>query len=90
MKQRMWSPISASLIYGKRDAILVDTFFTVNQADALVDWIAASGKNLTTIYITHGHGDHLFGIGAATLFLSGRTTGGPFVSLHGITTLNTS
>ncbi|MGA7007917.1 MAG: MBL fold metallo-hydrolase, partial [Nitrososphaeraceae archaeon] len=30
----------------------------------LVDWVAASGKNLTTIYITHGHGDHWFGIGA--------------------------
>ena len=24
---------------------------------------AASGKNLTTIYITHGHGDHWFGVG---------------------------
>ncbi|MGB6532478.1 MAG: MBL fold metallo-hydrolase [Candidatus Nitrosopolaris sp.] len=22
------------------------------------------GKNLTTIYVTHGHGDHFFGIGA--------------------------
>ena len=29
----------------------------------LADWVAASGKNLTTIYITHGHGDHWFGIG---------------------------
>jgi glyoxylase-like metal-dependent hydrolase (beta-lactamase superfamily II) len=37
---------------------------TVKQADALVDWVAARGKNLTTIYITHGHGDHWFGIGA--------------------------
>ena len=37
---------------------------TVKQADALVDWVAASGKNLTTIYITHCHGDHFFGIGA--------------------------
>ena len=37
---------------------------TVKQADALVDWVAATGKNLTTIYITHGHGDHWFGIGA--------------------------
>jgi len=26
-----------------------------------VDWVAASGKNLTTIYATHGHGDHFFG-----------------------------
>jgi len=29
-----------------------------------MEWIVASGKNLTTIYITHGHGDHWFGIGA--------------------------
>jgi glyoxylase-like metal-dependent hydrolase (beta-lactamase superfamily II) len=62
--QGMWSPISSTLIYGKRDAVLVDAFITIEQADALVDWIAASGKNLTTIYVTHGHGDHFFGIGA--------------------------
>jgi ribonuclease BN (tRNA processing enzyme) len=29
-----------------------------------VESIAVSGKNLATIYITHGHGDHFFGIGA--------------------------
>lgn len=63
-KQQMWSPISSTLIYGKRDAVLVDAPITVEQADALVDWVAASGKNLTTIYVTHGHGDHFFGIGA--------------------------
>ena len=60
-KQRMWSPISSTLISGKRDAVLVDAFITVEQAGALVDWVAASGKNLTTIYATHGHGDHFFG-----------------------------
>ena len=32
---------------GKRDAVLVDTFITVEQADILVNWVAASGKNLT-------------------------------------------
>jgi glyoxylase-like metal-dependent hydrolase (beta-lactamase superfamily II) len=63
-KQLMWSPISSTLISGKRDAVLVDTFITVEQADILADWVAASGKNLTTIYVTHGHGDHFFGIGA--------------------------
>jgi len=63
-KQLMWSPISSTLISGRRDAVLVDTFITVEQADILVDWVAASGKNLTTIYVTHGHGDHFFGIGA--------------------------
>jgi glyoxylase-like metal-dependent hydrolase (beta-lactamase superfamily II) len=63
-EQWMWVPTSATLIYGERDAVLVDAFLTVEQAHAAVEWIAASGKNLTTIYITHGHGDHFFGIGA--------------------------
>jgi glyoxylase-like metal-dependent hydrolase (beta-lactamase superfamily II) len=63
-KQGMWSPISSTLIYGKRDAVLVDAFITVEQAYALVDWVEASGKNLTTIYATHGRGDHFFGVGA--------------------------
>lgn len=58
---RMWSPTSSILIYGERDAILVDTFTTVVQATALADWVKKSGKNLTTIYNTHGHGDHFFG-----------------------------
>jgi len=60
----MWVPTSATLIYGERDAVLVDAFLTVEQAHAAVEWIAASGKNLTTIYVTLGHGDHFFGIGA--------------------------
>jgi glyoxylase-like metal-dependent hydrolase (beta-lactamase superfamily II) len=60
-KQRLWSPMSSTLIYGNRDAVLVDAFITVEQANALADWVAANGKNLTTIYATHGHGDHFFG-----------------------------
>ena len=56
-----WSPISSTLISGKRDAVLVDTAITVDQNQKLVDWIAHSGKNLTAIYATHGHGDHFFG-----------------------------
>ncbi|HWY02932.1 MAG TPA: MBL fold metallo-hydrolase [Candidatus Acidoferrum sp.] len=63
-EQWMWVPTSATLISGERDAVLVDAFLTVDQAHAAVEWIAASGKNLTTIYITHGHGDHFFGVGA--------------------------
>jgi len=60
----MWVPGSSTLIYGEKDAVLVDTLLTVEQAKALVEWVAASGKNLTTIYITHGHADHFFGLGA--------------------------
>jgi glyoxylase-like metal-dependent hydrolase (beta-lactamase superfamily II) len=60
-KERPWPPISSTLISGKRDAVLVDTPITVEQARALANWVAASEKNLTTIYATHGHGDHFFG-----------------------------
>jgi glyoxylase-like metal-dependent hydrolase (beta-lactamase superfamily II) len=60
----MWVPGSATLIYGEKDAVLVDTLLTVEHAKALVEWVAAHGKNVTTIYVTHGHGDHFFGLGA--------------------------
>src|SRR6201995_2343989 len=58
----MWGSNSSTLIYGERDAVLVDTFLTIDQSKALLDWVVASGKNLTAIYLTHGHGDHAFGI----------------------------
>src|ERR1700724_3320340 len=60
-QQRMWSPMASTLIYGKRDAVLVDAFMTIEQAHALGEWVEAHGKHLTTIYATHGHGDHFFG-----------------------------
>jgi hypothetical protein len=36
-KQRLWPPMSSTLISGKRDAVLVDAFITVAQASALAD-----------------------------------------------------
>jgi glyoxylase-like metal-dependent hydrolase (beta-lactamase superfamily II) len=60
-KERPWPPISSTLISGERDAVLIDTPITVEQARALANWVGASGKNLTMIYATHGHGDHFFG-----------------------------
>jgi glyoxylase-like metal-dependent hydrolase (beta-lactamase superfamily II) len=57
-----WVANSSTLIYGERDAVLVDTFFTVDHSAKLADQVAASGKNLTYIYVTHAHGDHFFGI----------------------------
>jgi glyoxylase-like metal-dependent hydrolase (beta-lactamase superfamily II) len=65
MDKRKWSPISSTLIFGERDAVIVDPVFTVSEARTVADWVVATGKNLTTIYATHGHGDHFFG--AATL-----------------------
>jgi glyoxylase-like metal-dependent hydrolase (beta-lactamase superfamily II) len=60
--QRMFSPTSATLIYGEHGAVLVDALLTVAQANALADWIAGHGKNLKAVYITHAHGDHWFGL----------------------------
>jgi glyoxylase-like metal-dependent hydrolase (beta-lactamase superfamily II) len=57
----MWSPITSTLILGRRDAVLVDPPLTTTQAVEVGDWIAGSGRQLRQIYITHGHGDHWFG-----------------------------
>jgi glyoxylase-like metal-dependent hydrolase (beta-lactamase superfamily II) len=63
VRETFFQAMSSTLIYGARDAVLVDAFMTVKQANALADWVASKDKNLLTIYITHGHGDHWFGIG---------------------------
>ena len=44
MKQAMFQAIASTLIYGKRDAVLVDAFMTVKQADALVDWVRQAAR----------------------------------------------
>jgi glyoxylase-like metal-dependent hydrolase (beta-lactamase superfamily II) len=62
VQQRPWNPTSATLISGEHDAVLADALLTVGQARDLADWVAAYGKHLTAVYITHGHGDHWFGL----------------------------
>jgi glyoxylase-like metal-dependent hydrolase (beta-lactamase superfamily II) len=60
----LWSPISYTLIHNEKETILVDTPITHVQTANLTDWIerVIPNKKLTTIYITHGHVDHFFGI----------------------------
>ncbi|KAF4153895.1 hypothetical protein CNMCM6936_009352 [Aspergillus lentulus] len=59
-----FSPITCTLIHGKSKAVLVDTPISISQTEDLVSWIkeTAPGKDLQYVYITHGHGDHWFGI----------------------------
>ncbi|KAM5383704.1 hypothetical protein ACJZ2D_001693 [Fusarium nematophilum] len=59
-----WSPISCTLIYSAEEAVLVDTPITIKQTEDLIEWIEriAPNRKLSFIYITHGHGDHFFGI----------------------------
>jgi glyoxylase-like metal-dependent hydrolase (beta-lactamase superfamily II) len=57
-----WPAASSSLITAERDAVLIDAALTTQDAEQIVKWTEATGKNLTTIYITHGHGDHFFSL----------------------------
>jgi glyoxylase-like metal-dependent hydrolase (beta-lactamase superfamily II) len=78
-----WSPISSTLIIGQRDAVLVDPLMTTTQARVLAGWIAATGKNLTTVYVTHGHGDHHFGLSVILDHFPGaRAVAAPAVVEH--------
>jgi glyoxylase-like metal-dependent hydrolase (beta-lactamase superfamily II) len=81
--QRAWSPISATLISGEHDAVLVDPLMTVQQGRDLANWVASTGKNLITVYVTHGHGDHWFGLGAVRRrFPAARAVARPAVVEH--------
>jgi glyoxylase-like metal-dependent hydrolase (beta-lactamase superfamily II) len=57
-----WVANTTTLVYGERDALLVDTFLSEAQTAELADWIAGSGRHLSMIYITHAHPDHFFGL----------------------------
>lgn len=59
-------PVSSVLVSGQKDAILVDAQFGKSQAAQLVQKIRASGKHLTTLYISHGDPDYYFGLDTLT------------------------
>ncbi len=54
--------VSSELLTGANDAVLVDAQFSTADAAKLVEMIKASGKKLTTIYISHGDPDFYFGL----------------------------
>ena len=57
-----FDPMSSTLIYGEREAVLVDPLTTIAEAEALAAWVKLYHRQLTTIYITHGHMDHFAGV----------------------------
>lgn len=54
--------VNSTLIAGEKEAILIDGQFTLADAHRLVAMILESKKTLTTVYVTHGHPDHYFGL----------------------------
>lgn len=57
-----FSPTTSTLITGETQAVLVDTQYQKADVEELIGRIERSGKELTAIFVTHGHFDHYFGL----------------------------
>jgi len=55
-------PVASVIVSGDQDAVLIDAQFSRGEALKLVERIRASGKHLTTIYISHDDPDYYFGL----------------------------
>src|SRR5579863_9974356 len=54
--------VNSTMISGDRDMLVIDPQFSLPEAHRLAAEILESKRNLTTIYVTHPHPDHLFGL----------------------------
>lgn len=54
--------VNSTIVAGEKEAVLVDAQFTLADAHRLVAAILESKKTLTTVYVTHFHPDHYFGL----------------------------
>jgi glyoxylase-like metal-dependent hydrolase (beta-lactamase superfamily II) len=54
--------VNSTMIIGERDMLLIDPQFSLSEAHKLAAAILESKKRLVTIYSTHAHPDHLFGL----------------------------
>ena len=54
--------VNSAIIYGEKEAVLIDAQFTLSNAHRLVAEILETGRRLSTIYITHEHPDHFMGL----------------------------
>ncbi|MNS11262.1 Metallo-beta-lactamase superfamily protein [compost metagenome] len=54
--------VASVIVSGKTDAVLIDAQFTLADAEKVAQEIKASGKKLTTIYVSHADPDYYFGL----------------------------
>lgn len=54
--------VDSTLVLGESRALLIDSQFTQPNAERLRDLIQATGRALETIFVTHFHPDHHFGV----------------------------
>jgi len=55
--------VASVIVTGKTDAVLIDAQWTLSNGHRVAAEILETGKRLETIYITHAHPDHYFGLG---------------------------
>src|SRR4030042_6636743 len=55
--------VASVIVMGKTDAVLIDTQWSLSNGHRVTAEILETGKHLKTIYITHAHPDHYFGLG---------------------------
>ena len=55
--------VASVIVMGKTNAVLLDAQWTLSNAHRVIAEIAETGKQLETIYVTHAHPDHYFGLG---------------------------
>jgi len=73
--------VASVIVTGKTDAVLIDAQFVLSNAHRVVAEILETGKYLKTIYITHAHPDHYFGLGTiAEAFPEARVIAIPSVA----------
>jgi glyoxylase-like metal-dependent hydrolase (beta-lactamase superfamily II) len=54
--------VNSTMISGEKDMLVIDPQFSLSEGHRLAAEILESKKNLVTIYVTHPHPDHLFGL----------------------------
>ena len=56
-------PVSSVIVAGDTEAVLIDAQFTRADAHRVVSLVLATGKHLTSVYVSHGDPDYYFGLG---------------------------
>jgi glyoxylase-like metal-dependent hydrolase (beta-lactamase superfamily II) len=73
--------VASVIVTGENDAVLIDAQWTLSNAHRVIAEILETGKYLKTIYITHAHPDHYFGLGTiAEAFPEARVVALPSVA----------
>ena len=64
--------VNSTMVIGEKDILLIDPQFSLSEAHKLAAEILESKKHLATIYSTHPHPDHLFGLAVLKQAFPGR------------------